>query len=75
MERHRLPQIRESVWEAGLMARNVFMRSANRGNANNVAYVNAVGNCNNNNASNGNRAAPDCVGWRTRGRHLVTEIR
>jgi hypothetical protein len=37
------------------------MRSANRGNGNNVAYVNASGNCNNNNAYNGNRAAPDCV--------------
>lgn len=41
------------------------MRSANRSNANNVAYVNTSGNCNNNNARNGNRAAPDCAGTRT----------
>lgn len=38
------------------------MRSANRGNGNNAAYVNSVGNCNNNAAVNGNRAAADCVG-------------
>ena len=35
------------------------MRSANRGNGNNVANVNSAGNCNNNNAINGNRVAPD----------------
>ena len=35
------------------------MRSANRNNGNNVANVNSSGNCNNNNAINGNRAAPD----------------
>ena len=39
--------------------RNVWMRSANRGNGNNVANVNSAGNCNNNNAINGNRVAPD----------------
>lgn len=44
-----------------MKARNVWVRSANRGNANNVGYVNANGNCNNNNANNGLRAAPDCV--------------
>lgn len=41
--------------------RNVFERSANRNNGNNVAYCNAGGNLNNNNASNGNYCAPDCV--------------
>lgn len=39
---------------------NVFSRSANRGNANNVWDVNADGNVNNWNAINGNRAVPDC---------------
>lgn len=39
--------------------RNVWMRSANRGNGNNVANVNSSGNCNNNNAINGYRVAPD----------------
>lgn len=41
--------------------RNCWERSANRGNGNNVTYVNANGNCNNNNAYNGYRVAPDCV--------------
>lgn len=41
------------------------MRSANRGNANNVAIVNSTGNCNNNNAYNGNYAAPDSARHRT----------
>lgn len=41
--------------------RNVFERSANRGNGNNVANCNASGNLNNNNANNGNYCAPDCV--------------
>ncbi len=41
--------------------RNVFERSANRGNGNNVSYCNASGNLNNNNANNGNYCAPDCV--------------
>ena len=41
--------------------RNVFQRSPNRGNGNNVAYVNSDGNVNNNNAVNGNFVAPDCV--------------
>lgn len=43
------------------MARNVFERSANRTNGNNVANVNAGGNVNNNNARNGNSCAPDYV--------------
>ena len=37
------------------------MRSANRNNANNAAYINSSGNANNNNANNALRAAPDCV--------------
>ena len=41
--------------------RNVFQRSPNRSNGNNVAYVNASGNVNNNNAVNANYVAPDCV--------------
>lgn len=41
--------------------RNVFERSANRSNPNNVAYCNSSGNLNNNAAINGNFVAPDCV--------------
>ncbi|MBQ9041596.1 MAG: RNA-directed DNA polymerase [Eggerthellaceae bacterium] len=41
--------------------RNVFERSANRSNGNNVAYCYSTGNLNNNNANNGNYCAPDCV--------------
>ena len=40
---------------------NVRLRSANRGNANNTWNVNTAGNANNNNATNANRPAPDCV--------------
>lgn len=43
------------------MAQYVFERSANRSNGYNVAYVNASGNVNNNNARNGYRCAPDYV--------------
>jgi len=39
--------------------RNVWLRSASRGNGYSVANVNSTGNCNNNNANNGNRVAPD----------------
>ena len=39
--------------------RNVWMRSANRGNGNNVANVNSTGNCSNSSAVYGYRAAPD----------------
>ena len=38
---------------------NVRLRSANRGNSNNVWVVNTSGNVNNNNAINANRFAPD----------------
>ncbi len=41
--------------------RNVFERSANRNNTNNVTYCNASGNLSNNNANNGYFVAPDCV--------------
>lgn len=40
---------------------NVFLRSCNRGNANNEWYVNNSGNVNNNNAYNANRGCPDCI--------------
>lgn len=50
------------IWDEGLkVAQNVFERSANRSNGYNVAYVNASGNVNNNNARNSNRCAPDYV--------------
>lgn len=50
------------IWDEGLkVAQNVFERSANRINGYNVAYVNASGNVNNNNARNGTRCAPDYV--------------
>jgi len=51
------------------------MRSANRGNGNNVANVNSSGNCNNNNAINGNRCAPDCVEGADGRMHAVHTIR
>ena len=41
--------------------RNVFERSPNRSNTNNVANCNASGNLNNNAAYNGNYVAPDCA--------------
>nr|DAL26061.1 MAG TPA_asm: hypothetical protein [Caudoviricetes sp.] len=41
------------------MGRNVRLRSANRGNANNVFNVNSDGNVNNWNATNTLRSAPD----------------
>lgn len=44
-----------------MVARNVFERSANRDNGNNVSVCNASGNVNNTNAANGNRVAPDYV--------------
>ena len=46
------------------VTRNVWMGSANRNNGNNVAIVNSSGNCNNNNAINGYRLAPDRAGKR-----------
>lgn len=45
-----------------LCAQNVFRRSANRTNANNVWNVNTSGNVNTNNASNANRCAPGLYG-------------
>jgi hypothetical protein len=42
-------------------ARNVWMRSANRGYGTDVAIVNSSGYCNGNSALNGNRAAPACA--------------
>lgn len=45
---------------------NVWLRSANRGNANNAWNVNNSGNVNNNNAYNANRGCPDCVTRTTR---------
>ena len=44
-----------------ITAQNVFRRSANLSNANNVWNVNSSGNVNNNNANNGNYCAPDCI--------------
>lgn len=41
-----------------LTPQNVFSRSANRGNANNVMNVNTSGNVNNTNAWNSNAYAP-----------------
>lgn len=45
----------------GCNAQNCRLRSANRGNANNVWNVNTSGNANNNNATNANRGCPDCI--------------
>lgn len=55
------PGIRDS-WTGADTAQNSWVRSANRGNACNPFIVNADGNVNNNNAYDGNRAAPDCNG-------------
>jgi len=55
--------------------RNVWMRSANRGNGNNVANVNSTGNCNNNNAVNGYRVAPDRASDERKGWHAVQRTR
>ena len=41
----------------------VRVRSANRGNSNNVWYVNTGGYLNNNNANNAYRALPDCAAY------------
>ena len=41
-----------------LKPQNVFSRSANRGNANNVMNVNTIGGANNTNAWNSNTYAP-----------------
>ena len=56
---------------------NVWLRSANRGNANNAWNVNNSGNVNNNNAYNANRGCPDCSAYQvTRPVHSIgTPIR
>ena len=46
-----------------MSAVNVWLRSANRGNANNAWNVNSSGNVNNNNARNALRGCPDCFAW------------
>lgn len=56
-----VPGIRDS-WTGADTAQSSWVRSANRDNAYNPFIVNADGNVNNNNAYNGNRAAPDCNG-------------
>lgn len=53
---------------AKAVTQNVRLRSANRGNAYNTWNVNPSGNANNNNATNANRPAPDCV---TPGKHVL----
>lgn len=55
------------ILDARLWARNCWMRSANRGSGYNVTYVNSSGNCNNNNANNALRAAPDRAWIRAKG--------
>ena len=54
-----------------LKSRNCWERSANRSNGNNVAYVNANGNCTNNNAVNGNRGAADRTSMNAASLHEV----
>ena len=50
------------LWAVGYGAAvNAWLRSANRGNANNAWNVNSTGYVNNNNAYNANRPLPDCV--------------
>lgn len=52
-----------------MSAVNVWLRSANRGNANNAWNVNSAGNVNNNNARNALRGCPDCFAWAKRLSH------
>lgn len=54
-----------------ITAQNVFRRSANLSNANNVWNVNSSGNVNNNNANNGNYCAPDCIIKKRENLHIV----
>ena len=51
---------------------NVFLRSCNRGNANNEWNVNTSGNVNNNNANNANRGCPDCIAHAIRLAHSAS---
>lgn len=62
---------RRDSWDVRLKPRNCWERSANRSNGNNVAYVNANGNCTNNNAVNGNRGAADCASGHANRLHEV----
>lgn len=62
MEGIRCQEIRASEIAGAAAEQNVFLRSANRNNGNNVFYVNASGNANNTNAQNANRCAPDHSG-------------
>ena len=62
MEGIRCQEIRASVIAGAAAEQNVFLRSANRNNGNNVFNVNASGNVNNYNAQNANRCAPDHSG-------------
>lgn len=62
MEGIRRQEIRASVIAGAAAEQNVFMRSANRNNGNNVFNVNSSGNVNNTNAQNANRCAPDHSG-------------
>ena len=54
-----------------ITAQNVFRRSANLSNANNVWNVNSSGNVNNNNANNGYYCAPDCIMKKRKNLHIV----
>ena len=59
-----------------LCAQNVFRRSANRTNANNVWYSNTSGNVNTTNTSNANRCAPGLYGIAvTRSAHSADALR
>lgn len=55
-----------------LSAVNVWLRSCNRGNANNAWNVNNSGNVNNNNAYNANRGCPDCIAHAIRLAHSAS---
>lgn len=62
MEGIRCQEIRASEIAGAVAEQNVFLRSANRNNGNNVFCMNASGNVNNTNAQNANRCAPDHSG-------------
>lgn len=62
MEGIRCQEIRASEIAGAAAEQNVFLRSANRNNGNNVFCVNSSGNVNNTNAQNANRCAPDHSG-------------
>ena len=62
MEGIRCQEIRASEIAGAVAEQNVFLRSANRNNGNNVFCMNASGNVNNTNAQIANRCAPDHSG-------------